>query len=294
MYFFQIIRWKNLLMIALLQALIAYHLIPLFNASRQLSDFQFVVVVLATLFITAAGYIINDLHDVPIDRINRPEKTWIPRYLSTKNAFILYMLLTGIGLALALFLSVRLDNYWNVLLFIIPIILLYLYAIYLQKILLVGNILVSLLIVYSLFILMILEKQMDTQESLVQVVLVLGSFAFLLNFAREIVKDTQDRIGDAANGVRSIPIRYGMKGSVRFVEILVGITIFLVVFLAVYLFNTQLALSLYLITGVLSGLFLFLSQLHKAKKETDFDKLSTLLKLLMFVGIIAVLFIKPF
>ena len=55
--FFRLIRFKNLLIIALSQYLVRYALIIPMTDSRSLSDLQFFYLVLSTLFIAAAGYI---------------------------------------------------------------------------------------------------------------------------------------------------------------------------------------------------------------------------------------------
>ncbi len=73
-HFFKLIRWKNLLMIALVQSLIKQALLLPFKASHgvttTLDPFHFALLVLATLFIAAGGYIINDIyHNYLIDSL---------------------------------------------------------------------------------------------------------------------------------------------------------------------------------------------------------------------------------
>ena len=66
-----LIRWKNLTMIALVQCLVKYGLLEPFVASHgvttTLNGYGFAILVLSTLCIAAAGNIINDIYDVEAD-----------------------------------------------------------------------------------------------------------------------------------------------------------------------------------------------------------------------------------
>ena len=64
------IRWINLFIIALTQYLVRYCIIIPLNKSTVLSDFDFFLLVLSTILIAAAGYIINDYFDTKVDRLN--------------------------------------------------------------------------------------------------------------------------------------------------------------------------------------------------------------------------------
>ena len=74
--FLKIIRVKQLLIIAFMQYVIRWCLVfPLLKAQSsyyqlQLSEFHFFLLVLSTILIAAAGYIINDYFDVKTDKIN--------------------------------------------------------------------------------------------------------------------------------------------------------------------------------------------------------------------------------
>ena len=70
--FFNLIRWQNLVLIILVQVLIKYALFDAFNVFTKLTLFNFILLVLATVFIAASGNIINDIYDVETDTINKP------------------------------------------------------------------------------------------------------------------------------------------------------------------------------------------------------------------------------
>ena len=67
--FFRLIRLPNLIFIALTQLLLQYCIYePLYRPFLTFDDTrQFVFLVFASIFIAAAGYIINDYFDVDID-----------------------------------------------------------------------------------------------------------------------------------------------------------------------------------------------------------------------------------
>ncbi len=79
--FFRLIRWPNLLFIALTQSLFRYCILPFVYLeghpgyeSIKLSEGLFFLLVTASVCIAAAGYIINDYFDVNIDQVNKSSK----------------------------------------------------------------------------------------------------------------------------------------------------------------------------------------------------------------------------
>ena len=104
-HFLNLIRWKNLLMIALVQILIKYALLLPFYESHgvitTLSPLAFFLLVIATVCIAAGGYVINDIYDVEADKINKPSKVIINTHITEKIALRLFIILNvivvGIG-----------------------------------------------------------------------------------------------------------------------------------------------------------------------------------------------------
>ena len=97
---FNLIRWKNLILIALVQIFIKYALFESFNIHLALNTFQFTLLILATLFIAAAGNIINDIYDIETDLVNRPDKVIVGKTNSEKTALNLFISLNVIGVGL--------------------------------------------------------------------------------------------------------------------------------------------------------------------------------------------------
>ena len=63
-HFFRLIRIGNLIILGFTQYLIKISLINVFIRESALTDIQFAYLVISTLCITAAGYIINDIPSI--------------------------------------------------------------------------------------------------------------------------------------------------------------------------------------------------------------------------------------
>ena len=71
---FRISRPINLLLIAFAQGMTAYFLVETTaDGLPVLQDYRLYLLLMATVLVTAAGYMINDYYDVKIDLINRPK-----------------------------------------------------------------------------------------------------------------------------------------------------------------------------------------------------------------------------
>ena len=82
----KLIRWKNLILIALVQLLIKYALFEPFGVSITLNSVGISVLILATLCLAAAGNIINDIYDVETDLVNKPDRVIVGKSISEKTA----------------------------------------------------------------------------------------------------------------------------------------------------------------------------------------------------------------
>ena len=99
--FLQLIRWKNLLMIAFIQLLFKFVYFPVFSVSTTLSKLDFAILLFATIAIAAAGYVINDVYDLKSDIINKPDKVIIDKFISRKQAYISFFFSLCLSLSLS-------------------------------------------------------------------------------------------------------------------------------------------------------------------------------------------------
>ncbi|WP_310993249.1 geranylgeranylglycerol-phosphate geranylgeranyltransferase [Aequorivita marina] len=294
MNFLNLIRYQNLLFIALVQVLIKYALFPAFNVDTSLNALDFALLILASLCIAAAGNVINDVYDVAIDKVNKPKKVLIGNKISETFANRLYIILNVIGVGVGFYLSNSIQKPGFAALFIIISALLYLYASYLKSVFLVGNLVVSILVAMSLLIVPIFEllpaitpENQASQTVGFKIVLNYALFAFYINLIREIVKDLEDINGDKKGEMNTLPIVLGRKRTVNLVFILAILAVLgLVLYMYENLYNVQL-LMLYFLLALVAPLLYFCIKAWDAKRPKDYAFLSRLLKIIMFFGICA-------
>lgn len=304
-HFLKLIRWQNIVLIILAQIGVRFFLLNteyFALLDHQVTNFMFFVLVLATVCIAIAGNIINDIVDKNLDKINKPHKVVIDKFISEKNAMNLYVIFNILGVALGFIVANSVGKSSFSVIFVIISILLYLYSDNFQKIVLVGNIVISLIVAFSILIIPVFDLLPNIQEmsnemnayhrfafSLVFDVFVI---VFLINLIREVVKDQEDIKGDNQFNYRTLPI----ITSKEIVNIVIfGLTLLSVVLIAWYcntkLANNKVMYFYILITLVGSLLFIGFKSL-KATSKKDYHLLSNVLKLTMFFGIIATYLIK--
>src|SRR5512136_412573 len=118
--FLNLIRWQNLLVVILTMVLMRYAVLEpvlskigviLINGNGeeipmtlQFPWYDFVLLVVATVLITAAGYVINDYFDIKTDLINKGKVivgTKVPR----RKAMMWHNLLNIVGVAIGFYIS---------------------------------------------------------------------------------------------------------------------------------------------------------------------------------------------
>ena len=296
MIYLNLIRYQNLLLIALVQIFLKYGLFEPLGAATILNTFGFSLLVIATICIAAAGNIINDIYDVDIDRINKPNKVLIGKKISERSANRLFILLNVIGVAIGFYLSNSIGKPSFAALFIVFSALLYLYSSYLKGMLVIGNLLISFLVAMSLIIVGLFDllpaintENQTSQSAVFKIVLHYALFAFSINLIREIVKDLQDINGDKKGGMNTLAIALGRKRTVNIVFVL-GVFLVLAVVFYMYenIYNEQILL-LYFLFAIVAPLLYFCIKSFNAETSKEFEFLSTLLKIIMFLGMGSIL-----
>ncbi len=114
--FFKLIRWPNLIFIALTQIIFFYCAVPFVYKGFQsngLSNNIFYLLVLASVCIAAAGYIINDYFDLNIDLVNKPSKLIIEKYIKRRWAIVLHLCLSFFGFLISCYVGYKLRNIYR-------------------------------------------------------------------------------------------------------------------------------------------------------------------------------------
>lgn len=206
------------------------------NYFQKIDDnaLDFFLLVFSTILIAAAGNIINDYFDVKADRINKPEKLIITKHIKRRWAILIHWIFNGIAFGIAIYLSAKYESLWFMFIHLVCINTLWFYSMLFKRKVLIGNLLVAgltalvplLVVVYfkvgNTFHLQYSEFNPDSWVAIIdyKIIYFLAIFAFIQNFAREIVKDIQDVKGDELIYVKSLPMKIGQWNSLKVVMLL--------------------------------------------------------------------------
>lgn len=290
-----LVRWKNLLIIALAQYFIEYFLIipglKKYALFPYLSHFEFFLLVLCTVIIAAGGNVVNDLYDVEIDKINKPDKRIIAHTISLENGYRLYFVLVGVGALIAIYLAFQVGRLSLFILYPIAVGMLWSYSRWFKRLPLSGNLIISVFTGCIPLILLVPEWKnviMPGFRSSMYLFTVFGFsyFAFITNLIREVVKDLEDLEGDKAFGAATIPAMLGIARSLQFIQWLLGILIFtFVLWPSLFYFKMSLTEVLYFVLLLIPFTINLFILTKKASSKADFHRLSMHLKGLMVLGL---------
>ena len=304
--FLKLVRLQNLIFIALTQFLFYFCiLLPLVEPSGteiSLNELRFVILVLASVLIAAAGYIINDYFDVDIDQVNKPRQNVVDNIVSRRWAILWHFILSGIGVLLSLYISWVTGLWYIVIANSACVFLLFGYSVSLKRKLLSGNILISLLTAWVVLILCLSEFRLAirtpidpgwliVQNKIMRLGFLYAAFAFILSLIREAVKDMEDLEGDAEYGSRTMPIAWGINGTKIYVAVWMIVLLGLLVTIQVYVirFHWWWAVA-YSILLIIFPLVHFFLKLFRAITSSQFHYLSNIAKTVMLTGILSMIF----
>jgi 4-hydroxybenzoate polyprenyltransferase len=300
MKFLKLIRYKNLLLLAFMQVLFRYAFLKQQDIPLALNDWQYGLLVLSTVLLAAAGYVINNIYDVVTDSINKPEDVVIGKGISETAGYNIYVALNITGVALGFILSNIILRPGFASLFILIASLLYFYATTLKQIMILGNFVVALLLSASVLIIGVFDifpatntENQAQMASFFSILTDYALFAFMINFIREIVKDIEDVNGDYNQGMNTLPIAIGISRAAKIAVVFAVIAFLLcLLYTNIYFFQNNLFMAtFYSFAFVLAPLLYFIIKIVSAKSKKDFHHLSTILKLILFFGILSILII---
>jgi 4-hydroxybenzoate polyprenyltransferase len=307
--FFRLIRWPNLLFIAITQALYYYAIIePLTKKNIGISfDLDlFPCLCIASLLIAAAGYIINDYFDLNIDQVNKPSRLIIDKIIKRRWAIAFHLMMSFIAVLIGIYIDIRSGSWWVGLSNLVCALLLFGYSVTLKKKLLAGNILISALTAWVIVVIFfcIYNKGFYCQDCdprlinayinrFIRITFLYVAFAFIISLIREVIKDMEDMEGDAKYGCKTMPIVWGIPATKVFTA--VWIIVLTGVLGTVQFYVLQFGWwwsAAYCAVLIIAPLLWILYRLYKAQVPKDYRRLSAAVKLVMFTGIMSMLFFK--
>lgn len=294
MPYLKLIRYGNLLFIALCLLLIRFGFFNQFDASTALSNSQFILLIIAVVCIAASGYVINNILDYEADRINAPKRLVIREKISEKSAYNLFFALNIIGVGIGFYIANIIESPAFSAIFIFTSALLYLYATYLKHIAIVGNLVISFLVGLVVLLPVIFDlypeitsQNIQNQRLLFDILVYYSLYAMLLNFVREIIKDQEDINGDYKTQSNTLPLLIGQKRTNMFVFIFCLILlIFSIIFLGEDLYSNTKAV-VYALVFIIAPLLALVAGILKANSKKDYSKFSLILKCMLFFGLLS-------
>lgn len=302
--FLRLIRWPNLFFIALTQSLFYYCVFEqlLLEPSLHPKDhLLFYLLVTASVLIAAAGYIINDYFDLQIDTVNKPDKVVVDKIIKRRWTIIWHWLLSGIGLVLSFYISRQIGNWIIVIANICCVLLLWFYSTTFKKKLLSGNIIIAALtawvvvVVYffcgASFDIWARSNNNFNEPKFFKLTILYAGFAFIVSLIREVIKDLEDREGDARYHCKTMPIVWGVPATKVFTAVWLVVAIAALSIVQLYAWQSGWWwIVLYSVVLTIVPLIIILKKLYQANTPEDYHHLSSGMKGVMLTGILSMLF----
>ncbi|MEP6675834.1 MAG: geranylgeranylglycerol-phosphate geranylgeranyltransferase [Ferruginibacter sp.] len=313
--FLRLIRWPNLVFIALTQCLFYYCIsIPVFennHAATALPQEYFWFLVLASALIAAAGYIINDYFDLNIDRVNKPDRLVVDKIIRRRWAILWHLILSSVAVLISFWIAHRLSDwhaYLAAFINMVCVAALLFYSTTFKRKLLIGNVLISLLTAWTILVLFVVQLKSwllikisyDVKNNydlaaakLYKYAILYAGFAFIISLIREVVKDMEDMEGDEKYGCRTMPIVWGVPAAKMFVAVWTVVLIAALCIVQFYVLQFGWWFSaVYCLLAIIAPLIWILRKLYHAKTAVQYHQLSSVIKAVMLAGILSMLFFK--
>lgn len=273
-------------------------ILEVYEFKLQFSELHFFFLVMATVFITAAGYVINDYFDTKTDLVNRPETVIVGRLMNRRWAIKLHVLLNVIGIGLGAYISFYIGIPALTIVFILITGILWFYSTTYKRQFLIGNVIVALLtalvpLMVILFEIPLLRKEygllmLEMRSDFTHIIMWVSAFAFfafLLTMIREIIKDVEDFEGDSAYGRKTMPIVLGVLNSKIVIITLILTSLFSLLYVNLTFLNDRFTL-IYFIALLIIPLLVLVYKIIIAKDKKDYHSASNVSKVIMLAGIL--------
>ena len=273
-----VIRGYNILVLILAQYLAAIFIFsPKKTLRNTVFDVDLLYIILATICVVAAGYIINNFYDVQLDSITRPLKTRIHNYVRQSTKLKLYFTLNFLAFTFGILISWRAVIFFTVYIFAI-----WFYSHKLKKYPLTGLIAVTVLTILPFFAVFIYFKNFST------IIFVHAIFLFLVIMVRELLKDLQNMKAAIIHNYATFPVAYGERKTkivsifLLVLTVLPSMTLFRYPALSAMKYYFYFALTVLFILGVC---------LWRSSETKQYRMMHNVLKVLLLIGVFSLIFI---
>lgn len=316
--FFKLIRWQNLLIVILTMVLMRYAVLePLLGKTGvillngtgeevpmalQFHLFDFILLVIATVFLTAGGYVINDYFDIKTDLINKGEVivgTRIPR----RQAMMWHNIFNVAGVLMGFYISWKAGYLLLGTMFLVVSGLLYFYSASYKRQFLIGNLVVASLVAMVPLLVVIYEwpalyryyslsaAKLPDFNFIIYWVGGFSVFAFFTTLTREIIKDIEDFEGDIAYGRNTVPVVIGNQAA-RIISVSLILLTIALLYLTWYIFINDTITLIYLSAAITLPLVYVIFKVVIGNNRKELHRASSVMKIVMLTGILYSLVVK--
>jgi len=299
--YLKLVRVPNLVFIAGIQFLMHFCVVmPVLNSygiEPSMGVFQLSLLIVASVFIAAGGYIINDYFDIRIDEINKPDTQIVGKSVSRKQAMFFYMVISSIGVVAGLALSYYAQSLTYAFIFLMTVGLLWFYSSSYKRQLVVGNSIVSALAALTPFIVALFENRFLflTYGPSEKLQLICNSimcwtggfslFAFLWTFIREIIKDIEDEEGDREMESHTFPVVLGIVKTKILLYFLITVALGIGAYMVFFVIPFESSLSWrYYLCGIVIPAIILVYLIYKAQEKDDYHLGAHVTKAIMVIG----------
>ena len=204
------------------------------------------------------------------------------------------MILSGLGLAIGVYLSIIIGFWKLTTLFVIAIFLLYFYSSSFKRTPLLGNIIVAFLSGLSILLILFFEPALYRLARpadyfiagmVTKYIIGISIFAFTLTVVREIVKTMEDVEGDKKMGAKTIAVKWGILTSKIVAVLFLVFTIAALLYILLEVLNRDHKIYFYYLNALNLFLLFIGVKIFTAKTKLQFNAVSTMVKISMLIGI---------
>jgi len=300
-HFVRLIRPINIAIIMITMIGCAYyiHTTNYFQFVR-FNAFHFSLLIVSTVLIAAAGNIINDYFDIKADKINKPDRVVIGKFIKKRWAIALHWIFNVIAVLISIYLSIYYQSLWFVFIQVVIVNLLWFYSLYFKKKILIGNFIIALMTgIIPLLVVVFFKVSNESTQAFssyhastwtiyvdYSYIYLLAICAFILNLGREIIKDIEDIEGDKKINVYSLPMHIGKKKAL-WLAIAICQMSFIACLISLLFFNNSFISNqlMWVVLFLGIGVNLFLIPINIMKKGFPLKWYSLIIKAILFIGI---------
>lgn len=204
----------------------------------QMPDGDFSLLVIAVCCLVSAAYVINDYFDTKADRISGNRPVIVGKTISRRAAITLHSILNIVAVGIASYLAWKVNHGEIVFLFLLISLILWFYSSRIKKRFLWGNLVVAVLaglipltvITFEIPLLsdVYSEVVLKTHVGFAYVfywTLCFSFFLFINMLIYEINKDIYSINGDRADGIVTLPVKYGITITRRIIIALIAVAV---------------------------------------------------------------------